>query len=634
MNLKNEIIEKSKGKVALLWPLIILLAISLVLRLAGLGERSYFNDELSALYRLQADNFSELIENGVKPDYHPAGVQVFLYYWARIAGDHPFMLRLPFALAGVISVWLLFLLGTRWFGRTTAWLAASSLALLQFPLLYSQLARPYSTGLLWVLAGTFFWDKLIFSDNSSFRHRIWYAAGLAIAFALAMYNHYFSFLVAGMIGITGLLFIKRKNLILYLFAGIAALLLFLPHLNVSIEQVSRGGLSTWLAPPDNYWIPEHIRYIFNKSWWVFGLFMIIALPLLIKPVKDNAQDTTGGRQNRFRALSITWYLFPLAFAWIYSVKINPILQNPIMLFSLPFLLLFLFSGYKSDNSHLTRFIAVLLPLMLIVNLFVHGNFYRETHYADFDTITSEICRISSETSDLVWAADVNNPWYLHYYLDKKCKPDSALFYSFSDREKLPELISQLDSMQATNFVYTWLRPADPAIPSLIRNFFPYLHHYYDSNGYGELFHFSKNPAESKVTGYNRDSLMLILFPAGTAQYIIGADDEYFNIYRNHPDFSREMQPVLIHCRLKGNPENFPDEIHLVITTTKPDGTEDSWNGIKLSLLQNQTGNYCFTTQLPASFAGGDGINAYLWNPKRECFPIEEIGLWMITKSKR
>ena len=633
MNQNSEKKEKSKGKVALLWPLIILLAISLVLRLAGLGERSYFNDELSALYRLQADNLSELIENGVKPDYHPAGVQVFLYYWTRLAGDHPFMVRLPFALAGVISVWLLFLLGTRWFGRTTAWLAAVSLALLQFPLLYSQLARPYSTGLLWVLAGALFWDKLLFGNDSTLRQRVLYAAGLACAFALALYNHYFSFFTVGMIGLTGVFFVRRKYLVLYLSAGIAALVLFLPHLNVSIEQVSRGGLSTWLAPPDKYWIPEHIRYLFNKSWWIFGLFMILSLPLLIKPVKENAHGNAG-MPNRFRVISLAWYFFPLAFAWIYSMKVNPILQNPIMLFCLPFLLLFLFSGYKNDNSHLTRLISLLLPLLLIINIFVHDNFYKKIHYADFDAIATGICRISSETSDLVWAADVNNPWYLHYYLDKKCEPDSALFYSFSDREKLPELISQLDSMQATNFVYTWLRPADPIIPSLIRNFFPYLHHYYDSNGFGELFHFSKNPTEKIITGYNRDSLMLIQFPARTEHYIVGADDEYFNIYRNHPDFTRDMHPVLIHCRLKGNVEHYPDEIHLVIATTKPDGTEGSWNGIKLSLLQNHSGNYCFTTRLPANFAGGHGINVYLWNPKREYFPIEEIGLWMITKSKR
>ena len=124
----------------------ILLAIIMLgaasLRFYHLDSFSLSNDELSALSRLRFSGFHDLIEKGVVVDFHPAGTQVFLYYWTRLFGISEWMVRLPFALMGVISVWLLFLIGRKWFGSATGLMAAASMATLSFPLLYSQIARP------------------------------------------------------------------------------------------------------------------------------------------------------------------------------------------------------------------------------------------------------------------------------------------------------------------------------------------------------------------------------------------------------------------------------------------------------------------------------------------------------------
>ncbi|HRZ76743.1 MAG TPA: hypothetical protein P5248_05210, partial [Bacteroidales bacterium] len=62
-----------------------ILGVAAVLRLWGLGY-SFSNDELSALLRLQTTSFVTLIQQGVVPDFHPAGVQVFLWIWVRLGG--------------------------------------------------------------------------------------------------------------------------------------------------------------------------------------------------------------------------------------------------------------------------------------------------------------------------------------------------------------------------------------------------------------------------------------------------------------------------------------------------------------------------------------------------------------------
>ncbi|MCH8317636.1 MAG: glycosyltransferase family 39 protein [Bacteroidetes bacterium] len=146
--------------------LIIILVLGSWLRFHHYGEMSLANDELSALYRLNFDTFGDLIDKGVKPDGHPAFVQVFLYYWIKLSGISEYALRFPFVIAGIVSIWLVYLIGCRWFNKTTGVFAALSISFLQFTVYYSQLARPYSLGLLFSLLTVYFWTEILFTNNS------------------------------------------------------------------------------------------------------------------------------------------------------------------------------------------------------------------------------------------------------------------------------------------------------------------------------------------------------------------------------------------------------------------------------------------------------------------------------------
>ena len=88
--------------------------IGAVLRFHHLGFTSLSNDELSAITRAQYESFSSMIQHGVMIDFHPAGVEIFMYYWMKLFGDGVFIIRLPFAVAGVLSIFILYLLAKRW----------------------------------------------------------------------------------------------------------------------------------------------------------------------------------------------------------------------------------------------------------------------------------------------------------------------------------------------------------------------------------------------------------------------------------------------------------------------------------------------------------------------------------------
>jgi hypothetical protein len=116
--------------------LILILMIGFALRFSVSITHSYTNDELSAINRLRYDSFSDLIEKGVKEgDMHPAGVQVFEKIWSSLFGTSELALRLPFVFFGTASIFLIFLIGSKWFNRKTGIFAAAILAVLYFPIL-------------------------------------------------------------------------------------------------------------------------------------------------------------------------------------------------------------------------------------------------------------------------------------------------------------------------------------------------------------------------------------------------------------------------------------------------------------------------------------------------------------------
>ena len=91
-------------KLSNLTVLVLIIVVAAVLRFFNYAEIPFTHDELSALSRLYYDNFSTLIREGVMPDGHPAGIQVFLYYWVRFFGEDEWIVKLPFVPTTTILV--------------------------------------------------------------------------------------------------------------------------------------------------------------------------------------------------------------------------------------------------------------------------------------------------------------------------------------------------------------------------------------------------------------------------------------------------------------------------------------------------------------------------------------------------
>ena len=263
-----------------------------LLRFYHYGEWSLSNDELSALNRLHYNSFSEIMEQGVKlNDMHPPGVQAFLYLWTNLFGVSENALRFPFVLLGIGSIYMLFLIARIWFNTNIALLTSATFATLIFPILYSQLARPYSPGLFFSLVAVYFWTKVILSKSNSID---WvYNIGFMLAGAACIYIHYFSFLFIGIVGITGLFLITAKKRLIYIATGAMMLIMMIPCFSIFKYQLSIGGLGGsggWLGPPNSNAILLLIQYIFNDSNWLLAFYLLLFITFLIYYFVFNQQS--------------------------------------------------------------------------------------------------------------------------------------------------------------------------------------------------------------------------------------------------------------------------------------------------------------------------------------------------------
>ncbi len=469
-------IYKGEGFNSRNW-LFAILAIAMLLRLSGLTGFSLSNDELSALARLQFDSAREVIDQGVYVDFHPAGVQLFLYGWTLLFGFGEWIVRLPFALMGVLSVLMIYKVGREWFGEPTGLLAAAALAVLEYPLLYSQIARPYSPGLLFSLMAAYFWTRLLFSERQetvTIKSLIPAMTGFVLSVSACMYIHYFSFIMAGVLCFTGLFFMTRKRIIPYLVCGFCIVVLYIPHSEIFLHQLSKGGVGGaegWLGPPGKDAFYQYIDYVFNNNVLLKYIFLIITAGTVLA-------YRGSFRVTKFHLLSLIFFVVPFSIAYYYSIYKNPVFQHSVLLFSFPFLLLLLFAFIPRQSKGITVTFLLLVVISGGVYSTVYANGYYSTpHFSEFRKIARDVKEIDNKIGkdEITRVINIFHPYYINYYLDKFNHQTTFAAYSILNEAEKKKFYRIIDTCSTTYFLYAYSNTYDPPeYDIIIRSKFPWL----------------------------------------------------------------------------------------------------------------------------------------------------------------
>ena len=440
-----------------------------ILRFYNYQNLTLFNDELSALTRLRYDNFADLIRLGVMPDMHPAGIQVFLWFLTRLFGNSEAVVRLPFVLAGIGSIPLVYAIGKRWFSEQTGLLSAACLAVLQYPVYFSQMARPYSMGLFFCLLTVYFMGRII--DSASVKKSD--LAGFVLAGVACMYIHYFSFLFAGIAGFTGIFLISRERRKKYLLAGVAMVVLALPHWPVYKHQLLVGGLGGpegWLGAPDEDAFRNYLFYVFNDS-------RMVALLLWGTGIASFVYYRKTLNLSRYHLVCLLFFLMPFGIAYYYSIWKNPVFQYSILLFSFPYLLLILFSFIPADLS-LNKFYPMLLlfPAAIAWSTIVEKKYYSTEHYGVFRQLAERTVELNNSLGDrnITNTFNVYNPYYLDYYFAKFKRPVTGAQYRCMEADSLKILRDIVNRSTTPYFLHAWSNIYEPPeADEIIRQQYPF-----------------------------------------------------------------------------------------------------------------------------------------------------------------
>lgn len=336
-----------------------ILLLAALLRFWHIGFLEYSYDELSAIFRSQFNTFHDLIEKGVKPDGHPAGVQTFIW----LIGDHVTLLKSLAAAAGVGAVYFTFKAGKSLFNPAAGLVAAALLAVLYLPVFWSQQIRPYAFGMLFSSALLFTWSEIVF-HNRSWRDWMWFI----LLATLSAYTHYFAGLFAILLWISGFALGTKKQRKLWILSAVAMLLLFLPHFPITVSHLHEGGLG-WLGKPSIHFFWQHIFKLFGTSMAILLAASLIAgLSYFI--------STKAGFERKKVLLLFFLFITPLCIGYIYSIFRTPVLQHSVLLFSTPPLLIligYIISAAAPEWLH--------IKIAAIAAMGVYVLIYNNQHYS-------------------------------------------------------------------------------------------------------------------------------------------------------------------------------------------------------------------------------------------------------------
>ncbi len=468
------------------------LPISIIMLVAGLLRFwkahciPFTHDEYSSLYRADYSSFSEMIQQGVITDTHPPLSQIIYYLLLKTGGNHELWIKAPYLLMGLASVWLLYLIGKRWFTETTALLAAAFFAVLQESVMHSQTARPYALGCFFILLTTW-WLSYIFLLPKKTNYTHWVLAGLMLA--LSALSHHFSMLLAAIIFALFAIGSWPKNWRMVFTIATVAIVIYLPNLVVLKHQLAQGGIGTVVSAPKASFLLHYFYYIFHYSYIFIGALIVVLSACILQ------LQSGFNKKNSFLALSL--FILSYAFGHCYSVYVAPVMHHRVLYFSLPFFLLFLFS-FSKEFSFKWKISSILLILFAGSYTLVNERLY----YKIFYTSGYEGVWGASLAAQLPNNKTMNLLAYTPYMLElQKSKSSQIMTVNNPDSTwQMNDFVQLADTTTATNFnaafTMQYYKPPIEALAMLAKKYGYIKTHYNYFNSW--FYNFSKSPSPNNA----------------------------------------------------------------------------------------------------------------------------------------
>jgi 4-amino-4-deoxy-L-arabinose transferase-like glycosyltransferase len=283
------------------WPLAALIVLAAILRLATLGQQSFWYDEAFTPVHVLHSGLGATLRAVAHTENTPPLWYLIAWLDVRVLGDGAFALRLPSALAGVLTVPVVWAIGEQLAGRPiedrpaagrrVALIGAAIVAVNPLLVWYSQEARAYALFVLFSALAMLCFVRVVREPT---RGRV---AAFALSGSLALLTHYFAvFLLLGMV-----LWLLRERALrraalpaigVLALVGLALLPLISAQGGHGTQWIGRWALSSRLQA-----IPQYYLTGYSGSSLGHGVELLVALPILAG-VGLGAWRLLGGASSR------------------------------------------------------------------------------------------------------------------------------------------------------------------------------------------------------------------------------------------------------------------------------------------------------------------------------------------------
>ena len=401
--------------------------LGLFLRLISLNQ-SFWIDEATSVLTARDLSFSEIITKFSPGDFHPPLYYILLKVWQAFFGTGEVGVRLLSVLAGVATIYIVFLIGNYLLGRKVAIIASVFLATSPLHIYYSQEARMYALSTLFVVLSVYFFLNL----QKSHSLLNWLAFSLSLP--LIIFTDYVSAFIIPVFWVLGKAKkrIPLKRLLLAHIPLILAILAWLPILRsqllsgLSLKTTFPGWWSILggISIKEVFLVPVkfmlgRISFVNKKLYalaislagLIFGLLMVKATQL-------------------HKKLRIVWFwlLAPILICILVSLKI-PVFYYFRFIFILPAFYLILASGVtRLRLPWKTLAIGLVIGINLSASLayLANSRFHRE----DWRSLVNFVDTHSTKNSIVIFVADSQMEAYNYYSKTKNFSGPNGLNDSF------------------------------------------------------------------------------------------------------------------------------------------------------------------------------------------------------------
>ena len=278
-----------------------ILILALCVRFLGISTRPIWYDEaFSILFSekgLSAMLYGTLAPAGVgTADIHPLGYYTLLWLWMKLFGESLLAARLLSILAGLISVYLVYLIASEALADArTALTSMLFVALAPFQIHYAQEIRMYSFLAMWLLLATYAYQRGAKSGNWR-----WWSI-FSVSAALAQYTHHLAAFYLFALALSPVLQKDWKTVRAVALAGMGALVLYGPWLFQLPAQFSKVQSAYWVERPDiSELFTLMLVYVTNTPLptnFIAGalvIALVIVISGLIQTIRAIRQADTGG----------------------------------------------------------------------------------------------------------------------------------------------------------------------------------------------------------------------------------------------------------------------------------------------------------------------------------------------------